>query len=235
MIFTKIEFNGTMVRVGNTTGFGFRQIQMLQLGQLAVDTIKARVARAVGSDDAAMKPLGERYKKWKTRIGLQPIRDLHGPGATSYMARTYNLSHPTASSPATRGARVGNGGRAWSNLLPMRAGGRPYLTYRANIRFRSPDGGAHMLDNFTVRYADELTVRMDITAQWARDRARANEQRAPWFGFSPNDIRVIAGLAQQMFHANVTDLAVQLLGQKASAVWLDPYGLQDRVIRKFAA
>ena len=209
MITTKIKFNGTKVRLG--PGVGFRKYQMLALGQFAVDTIKARVAKGIGSDDASMPALADRYKKRKTGYGLQPIRDLTGPGQTSYMARTFSKPAPG-----------------------MLRSGRSYTTARKDIRFRSAGGGAHMLDNFTVRYADELSVRMDITQQWARDRARANEQRAPWFGFSPNDMRAIIGFAQQMFHANVTDLAVRLRGQSGKQVWLDPMGLQNRMLRKVA-
>ena len=87
MITTRITFNGAKVRLG--PGVGFKKYKMLALGQLALDTVKARVAKAVGSDDAAMKPLKERYAKWKQQIGLDPIRDLHGPGQTTYQARTY--------------------------------------------------------------------------------------------------------------------------------------------------
>jgi hypothetical protein len=119
------------------------------------------------------------------------------------------------------------------NRLPH-AGGRPYITTQKDIRFRSVGGGAHMLDNFTVRYADELVVRMDITAQWARDRARGNEMRAPWFGMSPNDVRAIVLFAQSLFHANVTDLAVRLKVQTGPAVWMSPLGSQDEMLRKVA-
>jgi hypothetical protein len=236
MITTRITFNGAKVRLG--PGVGFKKYQMLALGQLALDTVKARVAKAVGSDDAAMKPLKERYAKWKEKIGLEPIRDLHGPGQTTYQARTYTKTpaqHFTGFKAWWNG--LGFGGSANARFRQFHANHpvRMYTTRQANIRFRSAGGGAHMLDNFTVRYADELSVRMDISAQWARDRARANEQRAPWFGFSPNDIRAIAGLAQQMFQANVTDLAVQLRAVTGGAVWLNPNGLQDQMLKRFAA
>jgi hypothetical protein len=109
-----------------------------------------------------------------------------------------------------------------------------YFTVQANIRFRSEGGGAHMLDNFTVRSATETSVRLDISAQWARDRARANEQRAPWFGFSPKDIRSVMLAAQQIFHANVTSLAAQLRGEKAG-FWMDPLGMQQELTRRFVS
>jgi hypothetical protein len=209
---------------------------MLTLGQYALDTIKARVTKGIGSDDAPMKPLTERYRTFKELIGLQPIRDLHGPGKTTYMARTYVKDAAQHFGGKVRGWRNGLVNPfAFNarNRLPH-AGGRPYITTQKDIRFRSVGGGAHMLDNFTVRYADELVVRMDITAQWARDRARGNEMRAPWFGMSPNDVRAIALYAQSLFHANVTDLAVRLKVQSGPAVWMNPLGSQDEMLRKVA-
>jgi hypothetical protein len=68
MIQTRITFNGSKVRLG--PGIGFKKYQMLTLGQYALDTIKARVTKGIGSDDAPMKPLTERYRTFKELIGL---------------------------------------------------------------------------------------------------------------------------------------------------------------------
>ena len=211
---TKIEFNGSKIRL---LGFGIQRYQMALLGQFALNSIKARVAKGVGSDDAAMKPLTDRYRVWKQKIGLPPIRDLMGPGQTSYMARVYEGRKRFAAAQAVRAPN-----------------GRMYSTTKAPIGFRSAGGGAHMLDNFTVRSASETEVRLDITAQWARDRARGNEQRAPWFGFSPNDVRGIVLMAQQIFKAQVSDMAVRLMGQKGGQVWMNPFGSQSEMLRKVA-
>ena len=217
MITTRINFHGSKVRLG--PGLGFRKYQMLTLGQFAIDTIKVRVAQGIGSSDAPMKPLVERYKDRKTKYGLNPIRDLYGPGQTTYKKRVYDK----------------DAGRVFRTMQTKGNGAqRAYRNVTASIGFRSAGGGAHMLDNFTVRYADELNVRMDITQQWARDRARANEQRDPWFSFSPNDMRAIMAFARQIFRANITDLAVRLRGQQGKQVWLDPMGLQEKLLRKVA-
>jgi hypothetical protein len=74
----------------------FRRNQMQRLGEFAIKTIRARVAKGVGSDDSAMLPLSaksspilkhgkfvrqrESYAQWKSKHGLQPIRDLAGTG-----------------------------------------------------------------------------------------------------------------------------------------------------------
>jgi hypothetical protein len=211
VIKTSFKFHGSKITLA---GYGFRKYQMARLGQIAVAALKARVARGVGSDDAPMGALAERYRRQKQQYGLNPIRDLRGPGQTTYMKRTY-----------------GSGGRRY---VMTASGARSFTMSRATIRFRSEGGGAHMLDNFTVRYADENAVRMDITAQWARDRARSNERRSPWFGFSPNDVRVILVAARQMFHMNITDFAAKFRGVSGSAVWMDPFGLTGQTVRKVA-
>jgi hypothetical protein len=232
MIQTRITFNGSKIRL---IGCGIQRYQMALLGQFAVDTVKARVVKGVGSDDASMKPLVGRYAAWKQKIGLQPIRDLQGPGRTTYMARTY-VKDPKPyqhyQHNYSNGLPVGPAFNAGFSL--GRAGQRAYITSQKDIRFRSAGGGAHMLDNFTVRSASESSVRMDLTQQWARDRARANEQRAPWFGFSPNDVRAITLMAQQIFKAMVTDMAVRLRGEKGGSVWMNPFGSQSEMLRKVA-
>ena len=81
MIKATFKFRGSKITLA---GYGFRKYQMVQLGQVAVGAVKARVAKAVGSDDAAMKPLADRYKTWKAAKGMNPIRDLTGPGNRTY-------------------------------------------------------------------------------------------------------------------------------------------------------
>ena len=61
-------------------GFGPRVAQMTALGQSAIDSIQRRLDHGVGSSDAAMPPLKDRYRQWKERIGLGGIRNLTGPG-----------------------------------------------------------------------------------------------------------------------------------------------------------
>jgi len=189
MIVTRIKYNGSTVRLG---GFGPQKYQMYQLGRVAVQVVKNRVARGVGSDDSPMKPLSGRtsavrkdgrfvrqragYSDWKAAHGLKSIRDLWGPGLN----------------------------------------------------------GGHMLDNFTVRYADERQVRMDITSRWGRIKARANERRSPWFGFSAQDTVAIYGVARVMFKGIVVDIAAKIRGVRVRPIWLDPLGSQDSAALKAA-
>ncbi len=107
MISLSVRLSGGSIR-----GLGFDSLslfdknRMERLGEFAIQTVKARVARGIGSDDAQMAPLSgsrivkakvwnkrsryvtingryrmtEGYAAWKSKHGLQPIRDLKGTG-----------------------------------------------------------------------------------------------------------------------------------------------------------
>ena len=169
MIATKVKFNGSKVKL---VGEGPDKYTWFQLGRFAIQTIRDRVARGIGSDDAPMPPLSGRtsvvtrdggfvrqrpgYREQKQRRGGRPIRDLYGKG----------------------------------------------------------DWNGHMLDNLAVREATPTSVRMDITSRAARTKARANERRAPWFGFSPRDQRVVLERMIEVFRRNgrVINLAARARG-----------------------
>ena len=84
MIKTRIKVDGKKVRLG---GYGFGKYQMLALGRHAVNLIKARVARGLGSVDSPMPALrggkGGRmsyYARIKARAGRASFRDLRLTG-----------------------------------------------------------------------------------------------------------------------------------------------------------
>jgi hypothetical protein len=91
---------------GNIAGLGrgsqtlFRRVQMQRLGEFALKTVKARIAKGIGSDDSQMKALSGKtspilsptgrfirqrvpYSQFKSQHGLQPKRDLYGTGVES--------------------------------------------------------------------------------------------------------------------------------------------------------
>jgi hypothetical protein len=61
-----------------------------------------------------------------------------------------------------------------------------------------------MLDNLTVRAVNEENVRIAFTESLARTKALANEQRYPWLGWAPSDVRVILAEAQKMLKDSVS-------------------------------
>lgn len=57
----------------------------------------------------------------------------------------------------------------------------------------------HMLQNLSVRFANEDSVRMDFTKRSARMKARANEKLAPWFGWSVQDLIKLKAESRSIF------------------------------------
>lgn len=96
MISVTTKLSGGVAGLGFNSASLFQKNQMQRLGEFGIATVKARVARGVGSDDAPMKALSaktspilhhgkfvrqrESYAQWKLKHGLQPIRDLMGTG-----------------------------------------------------------------------------------------------------------------------------------------------------------
>lgn len=68
--------------------------------------------------------------------------------------------------------------------------------------------GGHMWDNFSVRSVSETLVRMAFTKKHQREKALANEQRAPFLSFSPADQIKVAAEASRLFGINVRSLGV---------------------------
>jgi hypothetical protein len=165
----KIKYNGKRIRLG---GFGPKKYQMLQFGQLGVRLIKERVAANRGNNDQSMTPLVRRYASWKRRKGLNPWRDLTGPGV-----------------------------------------------------------GGHMLDDMRVTYADPTICKIDITRRLSRIKARANQQHAAWYGWSPKDQRALTAAGGSIFQSAVSEMLAGLRGQgrqifSSGAIWMDPLGMK---------
>lgn len=72
------------------------------------------------------------------------------------------------------------------------------------------DGG-HMWDGVSVRLATDSLVRMAFTTRTSRQKALANERRAPFFSFSDADEAKIVAYARQMFAAQVEVMRRELL------------------------
>lgn len=179
MISTRVKFQGSKVKL---VGDGPDKYTWFALGQFAIKTIRDRVARGIGSDDAPMPALSGQasaitrdgkfvrrqagYRDRKQRFGGRPIRDLYGKG----------------------------------------------------------DQGGHMLDNLKVREATPTSVRMDITSRLARVKARANEKRSPWFGFSARDRRIVIERMIDVFRSrgNVINIGARARGVRGGTVFARP-------------
>lgn len=75
---TRITYNGARVRL---VGPGFQKMDNIQIIEAGYESIKARLSRGIGSDDAATKVLSKSYARLKQRrFGRPPIRDLRLTG-----------------------------------------------------------------------------------------------------------------------------------------------------------
>lgn len=167
MIAVKVKINGKKVKL---VGDGPGKYAWFQAGQAAIRTMRERIAKAVGSDDAPMPPLSGRgsavtldgkfvrqrpgYREQKQRFGGKGVRDLYGRG----------------------------------------------------------NQGGHMLDDLRVTEAGPTYVKMGITTRWGRTKARANEKRAPWFGFSTRDGRAVLGNLIDMHRDTVITVGAKVRG-----------------------
>ena len=215
----KVAWSGRKIRMYMP---GPRSYQMAALAQVGVNSILARVSRGVGSDDTAMPQLknkkGRAYGKyWKGKwIEFGP----ETPGyADMKGSRIRNL----------RGAGVGWTGKDGSKMI--RGLGGATATVQTKRRLRK--AASHMLDALRVTSASPTQARIDITTQDARIKARANEQRAPWFGFSGRDVRNLLEASRKIWGSNVAAFTAGFRGVGRAAnsqvpVWMDPLGVGAR-------
>jgi hypothetical protein len=78
-----------------------------------------------------------------------------------------------------------------------------------------PGKGGHMLDNSTVRYADDNSVKIAFTSRTARTKALANEKRTPFYSFSDADEKKILAYAAELFRSTVERITKQFKGKAA--------------------
>lgn len=76
--------------------------------------------------------------------------------------------------------------------------------------------GGHMLDNSSVRYADDNTVKISFTGRMARIKALANEKRTPFYSFSDADAKKIFDYAAKLWSPIVKEFFAEFAGKKAA-------------------
>ncbi len=88
-----------------------------------------------------------------------------------------------------------------------------------------------MLDSLSLRSVSATQARIDITSRDGRMKARANEQRTPWFGWSPQDMRKLGTLFCQMFGGQIANFGARIFGQRTGPIWMDPNGTTTNLRR----
>ena len=77
--------------------------------------------------------------------------------------------------------------------------------------------GGHMHDDIRINYLDDRQSSIAITSRVSRDKARGNEAKAPWWGWSTDSIRKLTADAAEIFQTGVAEhlFAMGLLGASA--------------------
>ncbi|MEN6535355.1 MAG: hypothetical protein ABFD89_16950 [Bryobacteraceae bacterium] len=150
-VFWMRDAMGRQVRIGNPNRMNWIRAQQLrELGEYGLGLILERTTKGIGSDDAPMKPLTEKYGRWKRKIGLGGERNLRGPGK----------------------------------------------------------GGHHLMDDPRITHFDDRRVEFGISTRQGRIKARANEDRSPWWGWSPSDMKKMVAKFQEIFEIGIVEAMV---------------------------
>lgn len=73
-----------------------------------------------------------------------------------------------------------------------------------------------MLGNISVRSVSATQARMAITSTKERVKARANEQKSPWWGWSVRDLGKLAGASSGILRENVAAVGIFGTGRRRS-------------------
>ncbi len=73
-----------------------------------------------------------------------------------------------------------------------------------------PGKNGHMLDDIRVNYVDEKKATITISKKTSRDKARGNERRAPWWGWSPASMAKLRQRSAELFGTGVAERLFEL-------------------------
>jgi hypothetical protein len=119
-------------------------------------------------------------------------------------------------------------GSSGTPMPPLKAGQRRYAGRRdgvvvfANKTVRNlygPGKDGHMLDDVRVNYVDDKKATITISRKSSRDKARANEKKSPWWGWSPESVMKLRQRSAEIFGTGVTERLFEmgLIGVSALA------------------
>lgn len=105
-------------------------------------------------------------------------------------------------------------------FVERRNGVARFETRTKSIRnLYGPGKDGHMLDDIRINYLDDKKGTFAITRRSSRIKARANEQKAPWWGWSPESVRKLTARAGEIFPQGVAErlFSMGLIGANAVA------------------
>lgn len=164
----------------------------------------------------------------QTTVTFRPLRPAAFAFSPTQMQRLGDLSIAVMLDRVARGVGSDDNPMKPLNWRYAKFKGRTGLPQVRNLQ--GPGIGGHMLDNLSVRQATMNSVRIDMTSRSARIKAAANEKRAPWYGWSPNDAAMIVEAAQAMARGNLREVT----GEQGLPIWMDPRRLRSLGYRRAA-
>lgn len=139
-----------------------------------------------------------------------------------------------------------------SPMPPLKSGQRKFVSRRDGVaQFASkkirdlygpgasgsgPWATGHMLDAIRVNYVDEKRATIAITTQAAKGKALANEQKAPWWGWSPVSFKKLQERSAAIFGTGVAERLFELglIGSSALAFATNKLRSATSVFRRAA-
>ena len=73
-----------------------------------------------------------------------------------------------------------------------------------------PGKNGHMLDDIRVNYVDDKKATISITKKTSRDKARGNETKAPWWGWSPASMQKLRQRSAEIFGTGMAERLFEL-------------------------
>lgn len=171
-----------------------------KLGEYAITVIRARLALGIGSNDQAMPPLKRPRNAKSIDAGYPGFKRRLG------LKPIRDLYGP--------------GGL----VAQSRNGKKSYLRSGSSASRALIGGRGHMLDDLRVNAVSESGVSIDITNRASRAKARANEAKAAWIGFSRADRAKIMVKFGELFKAQGLDATALLqafrgMGRSVVSAW----------------
>lgn len=144
----KATFTGAGVRI---RGFGFRKAENVEILQAGIRSMKLRLSKGIGQDDAPTAPLKTAYARRKAKVtGRRAIRDLSFTGALLEEIQPRYADNSLAVADATTQAgRIK--ARRWSDLLQFSPSDQEAMKKKATELFL--DG-----TKLTVRVGGRLSI-----------------------------------------------------------------------------
>jgi hypothetical protein len=130
--------------------------------------------------------------------------------------------------------------RTWAKVQAdgtIKTGNRPsYANFKIRVGLkpirdlRGPGAGGHMLDAIRINYLDDKRAGFSITTEPSRTKAKANEKRAPWWGWSAASVAALGKFAGDIYQTGLVDYLVSVGLSSANVV----AGAGRRILRRAA-